>query len=180
MAILDETPLAGLASGDRGTAAAFVRRFQARVFGLAMSILNDSKAAEEVAQETFLRAWTHASAYDPRRGAVSTWLLTIARNIAIDTLRVRRVSPIDPDAMLNLGDEAGPSPDGDVADRLQLRGAMSHLPPEQRRAVLLAAFFGYTAREIGEMDGVPVGTVKTRIRSGMGKLRTELGVKDDR
>jgi RNA polymerase sigma factor (sigma-70 family) len=180
MAILDETLLAGLASGDPGAAATFVRRFQARVFGLAMSILHDSKAAEEVAQETFFRAWTHASAYDPRRGAVSTWLLTIARNIAIDTLRVRRVSPIDPDAILNLEDETGAAPEGDVSDRLQLRGALRHLPPEQRRAVLLAAFFGYTAREIGEMDGVPVGTVKTRIRSAMGKLRTEFGVKDDR
>jgi RNA polymerase sigma factor (sigma-70 family) len=180
MAILDETLLAGLASGDRESAAAFVRRFQARVFGLAMSILHDSKAAEEVAQETFLRAWTHASAYDPRRGAVSTWLLTIARNIAIDSLRVRRASPVDPDALLRLEDVAGPSLDGDVGDRIQLRGALSHLPREQRRAVLLAAFLGYTAREIGEMDDVPVGTVKTRIRTAMGKLRSELGVKDDR
>jgi RNA polymerase sigma factor (sigma-70 family) len=179
--ILDETLLAGLGSGDPEAAVAFVRRFQGRVFGLAVTILHDPKAAEEVAQETFFRAWNHASAYDPRRGTVTTWLLTIARNLAIDALRVRRAQPVDPDVLFDLSDEAaGPPPDGDVADRLQLRGPLRRLPQEQRRALLLAAFFGHTAREIGEIDDVPVGTVKTRIRSAMTKLRAELGVKDDR
>jgi RNA polymerase sigma factor (sigma-70 family) len=181
VAILDETLLAGLGSGDPEAAAAFVRRFQGRVFGLALTILYDPEAAEEVAQETFFRAWTHAGAYDPRRGSVTTWLLTIARNAAIDAPRVRRAHPVDPDALLNLGDEGpGESPGGDVDERLQLRAALRRLPPEQRRALLLATFYGRTAREIGELDDVPIGTIKTRIRSAMNKLRTEFGVKDDR
>src|SRR5919202_6372062 len=91
----DEALLAGLASGDTEAAAAFVRRFQSRVYGLAMTMLRDSGLAEEVAQETFVRAWRHASTYDARRGRVSTWLLTIARNVALDRARLTRAQPLD-------------------------------------------------------------------------------------
>ena len=83
-ALSDETLLAGFAAGDSAAAAAFVRRFQRRVYGLVVTILDDTGAAEDVAQETFVRAWRHAAAYDSRRGLVSTWLLTIARNLALD------------------------------------------------------------------------------------------------
>src|SRR3990170_3632553 len=100
----DESLLAGMGSGDPDAATAFVRRFQRRVFGLALAILGDRAAAEDAAQETFARAWRHADAYDPRRGAVATWLLTIARNVAIDHARVRRSDPVDPGALL--GDAA--------------------------------------------------------------------------
>src|SRR4051794_18712109 len=93
----DETLLAGLGSGDPDHAAAFVRRFQSRVFGLALTMLRDPELADEVAQETFVRAWRHASSYDPRRGRVPAWLLTIARNLAIDRVRMRSVTPADPD-----------------------------------------------------------------------------------
>src|SRR5262249_51521378 len=93
--VSDEALLAGLASGESDAAVAFIRRFQRRVYGLAMTILIDSAAAEDAAQETFARAWRHAGAYDPRRGPVATWLLTIARNLAIDSLRLRRADPVD-------------------------------------------------------------------------------------
>jgi DNA-directed RNA polymerase specialized sigma24 family protein len=79
----DESVLAGLASGDAKAATVFVRRFQRRVYGLALTIVGDWKTAEDVAQETFLRAWRHADAYDARRGRVSVWVLAIARNLAI-------------------------------------------------------------------------------------------------
>src|SRR5690606_26961612 len=92
----DEALLAGLASGDADAATAFVRRYQARVFGLALTMLREREVAEEVAQETFLRAWRHAGAYDPRRSGVATWLLSITRNLAIDRLRMRRTDPVDP------------------------------------------------------------------------------------
>jgi RNA polymerase sigma-70 factor (ECF subfamily) len=92
----DEALLAGLAAGDERAAATLVRRYQARVFGLALTMLGDPEAAEEVAQEAFLRAWRHAGAYDHRRGRVDTWLLSITRNLAIDRLRLRRTNPIDP------------------------------------------------------------------------------------
>jgi RNA polymerase sigma-70 factor (ECF subfamily) len=85
----DEALLAGLGSGYRDAAAVLVRRFQRRVFGLTLSVLRDRGAAEEAAQESFLRAWRHAAAYDPRRGTVAAWLLTVARNVAINMLPAR-------------------------------------------------------------------------------------------
>ena len=95
----DESLLAGLGSGNPDAAAAFVRRFQSRVYGLALTMLHDPDLAEEVAQETFVRAWRHAASYDPRRGRVPAWLLTTARNLAIDRTRMRPVTPTDPDVI---------------------------------------------------------------------------------
>src|ERR687893_2777256 len=100
--VSDEALVAGLATGDAGAATAFVRRFQARVYGLALTMVGDSAVAEEIAQETFTRAWRHAAAYDARRGRVSTWLLSIARNVAIDQLRMRRHEPVDPETFYSL------------------------------------------------------------------------------
>src|SRR5204863_8978822 len=90
----DEGLLAGLAAGDADAAAGFVRRFQGRVYGLAVTILGDAGAAEDVAQETFVRAWRHAATYDARRGAVASWLLTIARNLALDPARLKGARPV--------------------------------------------------------------------------------------
>jgi RNA polymerase sigma-70 factor (ECF subfamily) len=176
--VSDEALLAGLASGEPDAAVAFVRRYQRRVFGLALSILGDPTAAEDVGQETFARAWRHAGAYDPRRGPVSTWLLTIARNLAIDALRLRRADPVDPVSMIALQGPArdkGPEERAlDSVDTARLRAAMRTLPSDQRRALLLAAFQGKTAREISDLESVPLGTAKTRIRSAMLKLRAAL------
>src|ERR687883_810486 len=95
----DEALLAGLAAGDPDDAAAFVRRFQRRVYGLAWTILRDADLADDAAQETFVRAWRHAAGYDPRRGRVAAWVLTIARNVAIDRSRTRRPAPAPPDVI---------------------------------------------------------------------------------
>ena len=178
----DESLLAGLGSGDPDAAATFVRRFQRRVFGLALSVLRDRGAAEEAAQESFVRAWRHASAYDPRRGTVAAWLLTIARNVSINMLPARRFDPVDPEALLAMEAER-PSERGAeprVEDRELLREPLARLPADQRRALVLAVFYGFTAREISELDGVPLGTVKTRIRSAMMRLRSQLRVPDER
>ena len=91
--------MAGFAAGDSDAATAFVRRHQARVFGLAVTMVGDPAVAEEIAQEAFTRAWRHAESYDTRRGKVSTWLLTITRNLAIDHLRAHRTEPLDPGAI---------------------------------------------------------------------------------
>jgi RNA polymerase sigma factor (sigma-70 family) len=171
----DETLLAGLASGDAEAAAAFVRRFQSRIYGLAVTMLHDAELAEEVAQETFVRAWRHAATYDARRGRVPTWLLAIARNLAIDRARMRSPTPVDPDVIASELDLAHVE-SVDVGERDRLRRAIGSLPDEQRRALVLATYAGRTAREIAELDGVPLGTVKTRIRSAMLKLRESLGV----
>ena len=175
----DETLLAGLASGDAEAAAAFVRRFQRRVYGLAVTMLRDAVLAEEVAQETFVRAWRHAATYDARRGRVPTWLLTIARNLAIDRARMRSPTPVDPDVIASELDLAHVDSPIDVGERDRLRRAIASLPDEQRRALVLATYAGRTAREIAELDGVPLGTVKTRIRSAMLKLRESLGVEHE-
>jgi RNA polymerase sigma factor (sigma-70 family) len=174
----DETLLAGLAAQDQESTAAFIRRFQRRVFGLAFTILGDRGAAEEVAQETFVRAWRHATAYDPRRGAVSTWILTIARNIAIDVLRMRRYDLVDPHVVTDLYEDAD-DPSARIEDAHRVRLALMELPEEQRRAIVLSSFYGRTAREISELDGIPVGTVKTRLRAALGKLRSKLEVPDE-
>src|SRR3954465_15445298 len=92
----DETLLEGLGAGDRRAAVAFVKRFERRVYGLALTVVGDRALAEDIAQEALTRAWRHAEAYDPRRGAVATWLLTITRNLAIDAIRLRRAHPRPP------------------------------------------------------------------------------------
>jgi RNA polymerase sigma-70 factor (ECF subfamily) len=170
----DEALIAGLASGDRGAATAFVRRFQARVFGLAVTMVGDPAVAEELAQEAFTRAWRHAGAYDARKGRVATWLLSITRNLAIDHLRAKRTEPLDPDTIGEADKamwmaSAGTNVDQDMATT-DLRDELAQLPVDQRRALLLATLFGFTAREIGEIESIPLGTAKTRIRTAMLKL----------
>ena len=175
-ALGDEGLLAGVAQGDNQAMVSFVRRYQKRVFGLAYSMLGDAGAAEEVAQEAFIRVWRHAPVFDPRRGSVTSWVLTITRNLTIDALRMRRAIPTDPDdfaesALLSL--EHNPEDAvqrGDV--RAMVRVALSALPPDQRRAVVLASVYGRTALEISEEEGIPLGTAKTRIRTGLIRLRS--------
>jgi RNA polymerase sigma-70 factor (ECF subfamily) len=180
----DESLLAGLASGDPESAAAFVRRFQARVFGLALTIVGDRESAQDVAQETFIRAWRYAAAYDSRRGRVATWLLRIARNSAIEVAHLRRYEPMDPEVIVKLpisSSDMGPEEWSIGIDESQrLRRAIALLPDEQRRALVLAAFYGRTSREISESEEIPIGTAKTRIRAAMLKLRSVLEVTDER
>jgi RNA polymerase sigma factor (sigma-70 family) len=175
----DEALLAGLAAGDSDDAAAFVRRFQRRVYGLTRTILHDDDLADEAAQEAFVRAWRHAGGYDPRRGRVAAWLLTIARNAAIDRAQMRRATAVDPDVIASRLDLFGEATMPDVGERDRLHRALATLPDEQRRALVLAVYAGRTAREISELDGVPLGTVKTRIRTAMLTLRETLGVAHD-
>jgi RNA polymerase sigma factor (sigma-70 family) len=178
-ALSDEALLAGLGSGNPDAAAAFVRRFQSRVYGLALTMLRDPGLAEEVAQETFVRAWRHAASYDPRRGRVPAWLLTIARNLAIDRARMRPVTPTDPDIIASRLDISEHDAMPDLGERDRLRRAVAALPDDQRRALVLAVYAGRTAREISELDDTPLGTVKTRIRTAMLKLRETLGDRNE-
>ena len=175
----DDVLLAAFAVGDEEAGAAFVRRYQRRVFGLARSIVGDRAVAEDLAQEAFVRAWRHASSYDPRRGSVNAWLLTITRNVALDARRARRIDPVEPDVAGRLEQALGW--DGNPAGLVELRdetrrvmSALRQLPELQRRALVLAAMFGRTAHEVSEIEGVPLGTAKTRIRAGLLKLKDEL------
>ena len=173
--LTDEALLAAVGVGDADAATAFVRRFQRPVYCLALSITLDPSTAEEVAQQAFERAWRHAGAYDARRGRVSTWLLTITRNLAIDTLRVRRAEPLDPDAnndLLPWSTALDPALVAEQTDDLgRLRAALRDLPVEQMRAVLLATLGSRTSTEIAALENVPIPTAKHRIQTGLRKLR---------
>nr|WP_246400991.1 sigma-70 family RNA polymerase sigma factor [Jiangella mangrovi] len=155
--------------------AAFVRRHQGRVYGLALSVVGVPAIAEEVAQEAFVRAWRHAGNYDARKAQASTWLLTITRNVAIDVLRVRRELAVEPAVVAEM--LISPTNDSDrVADSERITTALRALPREQAMAVLLSVHFGLTAREISEQQQIPLGTAKTRIRTGLSRLRAMLEV----
>jgi RNA polymerase sigma factor (sigma-70 family) len=171
----DEVLLAGLGAGDADLALAFVRRFQQLVFGVAMTVVGDRNTAEDVAQQAFERAWRHALVYDSRRGSVRGWLTTIAHNLAIDVIRARSATPVDPAdiaAVLTAVTDETPERSAVATESAaSLRRALAGLPQEQARAVAMAGIYGLTAREIAESEGIPLGTAKTRIRYGMQKLR---------
>ncbi|HET9060894.1 MAG TPA: sigma-70 family RNA polymerase sigma factor [Acidimicrobiales bacterium] len=173
--LTDEALVAGMAVGDDACTVAFVRRFQRRVFGLAFAMIGDREAAEEVAQEAFWRAWRHAGAFDRRRGAVSTWLLAITRNVAIDSLRVRRPVPAPPAdvAWAEIADPGAPLDERASAEdgRRRLMAVLNEVPESQARAVVLAVVYGFSAQEVSDAEGVPLGTAKARIRRGLIKLR---------
>ncbi len=172
----DAALVAGLAVDDEQAAAAFVRRFQAPVYGLALSITRDEWLAQDIAQEVFLRAWRAADSFDPRRASALTWLLTITRNAAIDAVRARRALPADAGILEELisATMLAPSPEDEAVrhtQRDQAVAALRRLPPPQARAVVLACLAGRTAAEIGEHEGVPLGTAKTRVRDGLRRVR---------
>jgi RNA polymerase sigma factor (sigma-70 family) len=176
--VADDVLLAAFAVGDPDAAAAFVRRYQRRVFGLARSIVEERELAEDLAQEAFVRAWRHAASYDARRGSVESWLLAIARNAALDARRSRRpTGPHVADGVERVLDSAAdPAQTVEHRDEVdRVMTAIRQVPPLQRRAVVLAAIGGWTAKEVSEREGVPLGTAKTRIRSGLLALRDLLG-----
>lgn len=172
----DAALVAGLAVDDEAAAVAFVRRFQGPVFGLAVSITHDAGLAQDVSQEVFVRAWRAAGTYDVRRASVLTWLLTITRNAAIDSVRARRAMPTDSallEEMITATLQA-PSPEDEVVRHGERDAAVARLralPPEQARAVVLAAIGGRTAAEVAVVEGIPLGTAKTRIRTGLRRVR---------
>lgn len=175
----DASLIAGLAIGDERAATAFVRRFQDSVYGLAFSVTRDSGLAEDVSQEVFVRAWRAAAGYDARRASVLTWLLTITRNAAIDAIRTKRPTPVGEEildpliaATLRIG-----SAEELAMLSLESRRAVERLrtlPVEQARAVALVVIGGCTAAEVGRRESIPLGTAKTRIRTGLHRLRDSL------
>jgi RNA polymerase sigma-70 factor (ECF subfamily) len=180
----DAALLAGLALQDPAVSAAFVRRFQGAVYGMAVAITRDPGLAQDVSQEVFVRAWRAAGSYDVRRASVLTWLLTITRNAAIDVVRTRRQTPVEDELLDQLVDDTLRSPDleENALHRLETEQAVRRLhriAPEQARAVVLAVIGGCTAAEVGEREGIPLGTAKTRIRTGLRRLRESMEVEHD-
>jgi len=154
-------------------------RYGRLVYGLARSMVGDEATAEEITQDAFTRVWSRAGTYLPEQGRPLTWLMRIARNRAIDELRSRSSRP-QPTSISWLEEEladggADPAEQAELSRRRkEVAGAIAALPAEQRRVLALAYFQAYTQREIAGILKQPLGTVKTRLRSAMKKLRAAL------
>jgi RNA polymerase sigma-70 factor (ECF subfamily) len=172
-----------MAGGDSSGLADLYDRHGRAVFSLAFRITGDRGEAEDVCQDVFTQAWSTAVRYDARRGAVAAWLLIMTRTRAIYLLRRRRSrpQPIDAgDAAARLGAIPDASPDVDLqvasAEEARLvKTALADLPEDQRDALTLAYFEGLSHAEIADRTGTPLGTIKTRIRTGLLKLRDAMG-----
>jgi RNA polymerase sigma-70 factor (ECF subfamily) len=168
-------------SGDQSALARLYDRTSAQVNGLAERILGEPGAAEEVTIDVYLQVWRSAGSYDPARGTPLAWLLTVARSRAIDRLRAlgghRRSSDPLESARAVASGQPGPEEDSAVAQRRRLvQAALTRLGPSQRQAIELAFFAGLSHSEIAAELGEPLGTVKTRVRLGMIRLRELLGL----
>lgn len=171
----DAAVVARMAGGDADGLALLYDRYAKPVFSLARRILEDETEAEEIVQDVFSQAWRQAGRYDPARGPVVAWLLMITRSRAIDRRRARETAPMADrrGAGVDLQDVAAmPDARAISADQVaRLRTALRELPLTQRLAVELAYYEGLTQSEIAERLEQPLGTVKTRIRLGLRRLR---------
>jgi RNA polymerase sigma-70 factor (ECF subfamily) len=172
--------LAAIAAGDRDAFSRFYDLTAPMAFGLIRRVLRDPEAAAEVLQEVFWQVWQDASRYDPARGTPEAWLVMRAKTRAIDRLRsIRRrdrtfVAPVDESVAQRREDQA-PNPAVVAEDRGLIQTALAQLPEAQRRVIELAFFEGLTQSEIAARLGEPLGTVKTRARLGLDRLRAALG-----
>lgn len=173
--------VARLADGDEQAFARFYDTTNRIVYGVALRILTDPSTAEDVTMEVYLQVWRTAKKYDPARGSVSSWLATLVRSRAIDSLRSRKARRTElednVDDVADLRDHR-PSPELASAEQGRsriVRKAMDALSPDQREAIELAFFSGLSHTEVAVQTGLPLGTVKTRIRLGMLQLRKLLG-----
>lgn len=175
----DAAVLAGVQNGESWAMAVLYDRYARLVFSLALHVLKDHTAAEEVVQEVFVKVWRRAGDYSADRGKLSAWIGGIAHHHAIDELRRRRVRPSateDEDAVANVVDD-GPVPFERAVQSIehdQIVQALECIPADQRRPIELAYFEGLTQQEISEELKQPLGTIKTRMRLGMQKLKTLL------
>ncbi len=168
--------------GDARALEVLYDRYSRVVFSFALRIVNDQLIAEELLQEVFFRAWQQGGSFRASKGAFLTWLLSITHNMAIDEVRKRKRRPQrsdseDPDVVLAAVADSGPSVEDEVWLRVlreRIGRALDTLPQAQREAIELAYFRGMTHREIADTLGEPLGTIKTRMRLGMQKLRDQL------
>jgi RNA polymerase sigma-70 factor, ECF subfamily len=177
---LDVKLLHAIARGDEGALARLYDAYRVILFGLLVRILNSREEAEDILQEVFLQVWRRAGDFDEKRGRPFTWLVTLTRSRAIDRLRLLAARQrLAAAAERDQPDQASDAFSDTVksGQREIVRQALAELPEEQRQTLMLAYFEGLTQSEIASKLGAPLGTVKTRMRSGMIKLRTLLGTR---
>lgn len=164
--------IARIRAGEPGAMSELYDRYSSVVYGVALRVLQDTAAAEDVLQDIFLQLWRKPDAFDSSRGSLAAWLAVIARHRAIDRLRQRRPETDIEEVVIagdtDLRDETERSL---VIDKVRL--ALNEMSGDQRNALELAYFQGLTHREIAEKTGEPLGTIKTRIRSGLQTLRAK-------
>ncbi len=166
----DSVLLAAIRSGDERAMTEIYERYSPTVYSVALRILGDTSAAEDILQDVFMQLWRNADVFNPERGSLPGWLAVITRNRAIDSLRKRR-----PEADIT---ETVVSIEPDLAGRVdwsrmleKIRGTLEGMPAPQRHVLEMAFFDGLTHVEIAEKTGDPLGTIKTRIRAGLATLR---------
>lgn len=167
----DAALVARMARGDRDALSELYARHSSLLLGLALRIVRERREAEDLLHDVFLEAWRAAKDFDPKRGRVRTWLTIRMRSRALDLQKSARVSRNAGDAGLELvaDDGAHASP-----DHARVRAALTELSPEQRTVLELAYFEGLSCTEISARIEIPVGTVKSRLAAGLGRLRTRL------
>jgi RNA polymerase sigma-70 factor, ECF subfamily len=175
-----EVLLGYVARGNQDAFSELYDRVSSQVFGVVRRVLRDPAQSEEVMQEVLVEVWRSASRFDPERGSATTWMLTIAHRRAVDRVRASQ-------AAMDRDERAGRSAHRPAFDEVveqvetrleheQVRQALSVLTDLQREAVTLAYYGGYSYREVSELLDVPLGTVKTRLRDGLIRLRDAMGV----
>ncbi|HEX8776236.1 MAG TPA: sigma-70 family RNA polymerase sigma factor [Pyrinomonadaceae bacterium] len=177
---LDSKLLHAVARGDEAALASLYDRYRLILFGLILRILHSRPEAEDILQDVFIQVWKTAGSFDDARGRPFTWLVTLARSRAIDRLRALGSRQRVADESVQAAPESISDSEADALQSEQrgvVRAALRELPAEQREALVLAYFEGLTQTEIAARLNAPLGTVKTRMRSGMIKLRELLGEK---
>lgn len=179
---VDEELLAGISRGDASSLAALYDRYAPRAFGLILQILKNQTDAEDVVQETFLQVWQQAGRYDSNKGKPAVWILLLARCRALDRLRKKQSKLVT--LQNNLPVPPSPEPSADETALLNesqklICSALCTLSQEQQEPIRLAFYQGLTHVEIAEFLQLPLGTVKTRIRTGMQTMRTTLTARGD-
>jgi len=169
----DEALVALVARGEDGALAALYDRFGRTAYGLALRVLRDRELAEDAVQDAFMTVWRSADRFVPTRGKASTWILTFAHRRAVDVVRREQRRRTDPMPDTPVEGES-PAPDEEAWLRLQrerVQAALHKLPDQQREALELAYFGGFTQSELAERLGEPLGTIKSRMFSGLARLR---------
>ena len=177
---VDVATLSRIASGDQAALGALYDRYGAMVFALARRVTGDDQAAEECTQDAFLAVWRSAASFDPARSRPSTWICTIARNRALDAVRASQRRPTPQDDVQPDGHEPDVANVAEAADTaVRVAEAMAKLPPTQFEVLQLAYFDDLSQSEVADHLGLPLGTVKSRMRLAMNRMRTvatELGL----
>lgn len=165
----DEQVLRQMASGDEGALLELHRRYARLLYALGHRMLRHTDDVDCCVQDTFMNAWRHAARFDPARASVKTWLVSIAHHRFLQQLRDR------PEVALELGDWDAPTLPPDPTDRPLAERAVSVLDPAQRNLVELAYYRGYSHSELAQITGLPLGTVKSRLRAALDLMRSALG-----